>query len=76
MEEIVAQRNAKNRKMQLSRGELMQLFLWGGVLLIIFLGLVYCLVRAGAIIPGTSGVAHNASKKLTEMRQVLNHRAS
>jgi len=58
MEEIVAQRNAKSvsRKRQLSARELRQLSLWGGVLFIIFLGLVYFLVTTGAIIPGTGGI--------------------
>ena len=45
------------RKTQLSSRELMQLTLWGGLLLFILLGLVYGLVRAGAIIPVGSGVA-------------------
>jgi len=61
MEDIVAQhRNAKsmNRKRQLSPRELKQLSLWGGLLFIIFLGLVYFLVSTGAIIPGTGGIAH------------------
>jgi len=75
MEEIVAQRNIKNQKRQLSRGELMQLFLWGGVLLIIFLGLVYCLVRAGAIIPGGNGVAHNAAEAVMESHPAIDQRA-
>jgi hypothetical protein len=62
MEEIVAQRNVKNHKKQLSTRELKQLILWGGLLLIIFLGLVYGLVRTGAIIPGTNGLApHGAN---------------
>ena len=56
----VAQRSSKtmNRKRQLSPRELKQLSLWGGLLFIIFLGLVYFLVSTGAIIPGTSGMAH------------------
>ena len=45
------------RKTQLSSRELMQLTLWGGLLLFILLGLVYGLVRAGAIIPVGSGAA-------------------
>lgn len=54
----VAQRNSKtmNRKRQLSPRELKQLTLWGGLLFIIFLGLVYFLVSTGAIIPGHSGI--------------------
>ena len=58
MEDSVAQRNAKSmsRKRQLSPRELKQLSLWGGVLFIIFLGLVYFLVSTGAIIPGTGGI--------------------
>jgi hypothetical protein len=31
--------------------------LWGGLLFIIFLGLVYFLVSTGAIIPGHNGIA-------------------
>lgn len=56
----VAQRNIKsmNRKRQLSPRELKQLSLWGGLLFIIFLGLVYFLVSTGAIIPGSNGIAH------------------
>jgi hypothetical protein len=59
MEEIVAQRNAKSmsRKRQLSPKELKQLYLWGVVLFIIFLGLVYFLVSTGAIIPGHNGIS-------------------
>ena len=53
----------------------MQLFLWGGVLLIIFLGLVYCLVRAGAIIPGGNGVAHNAAEAVMESHPAIDQRA-
>jgi hypothetical protein len=49
------------RKTQLSSRELMQLTLWGGLLLFILLGLVYGLVRAGAIIPVGSGVASHAA---------------
>ena len=51
-------RNAKSmsRKMQLSPRELKQLYLWGGLLFIIFLGLVYFLVSTGAIIPGHNGI--------------------
>jgi hypothetical protein len=58
MEDIVALRNAKSmsRKRQLSPKELKQLSLWGLVLFILFLGLVYFLVSTGAIIPGTSGI--------------------
>lgn len=54
----MAQRNAKsmNRKRQLSPRELKQLYLWGGLLFIIFLGLVYFLVSTGAIIPGHNGI--------------------
>jgi hypothetical protein len=36
----------------------MQLTLWGGILFIILLGIVYFLVRNGAIIPVSNGVAH------------------
>ena len=56
----MAQRNIKsmNRKRQLSPRELKQLSLWGGLLFIIFLGLVYFLVSTGAIIPKSSGIAH------------------
>jgi hypothetical protein len=56
----VAQRNVKsmNRKRQLSPRELKQLALWGGLLFIIFLGLVYFLVSTGAIIPGNTGITH------------------
>lgn len=55
----MAQRNAKSmsRKRQLSPRELKQLYLWGGVLFIIFLGLVYFLVSTGAIIPGHNGIS-------------------
>ena len=58
----MAQRSIKsmNRKRQLSPKELKQLSLWGGILFIIFLGLVYFLVRTGAIIPGNNGVAHGS----------------
>lgn len=38
----------------------MQLTLWGGILFIILLGIVYFLVRNGAIIPVSNGVAHQA----------------
>ena len=46
----------KQHKKQLSTKELMQLTIWGGLLLVILLGLVYGLVRAGAVIPVGSGV--------------------
>lgn len=49
-----------NRKWQLSTRERMQLTLWGGILFIILLGIVYFLVRNGAIIPVSNGVAHQA----------------
>lgn len=49
------------RKTQLSSRELMQLTLWGGLLFVILLGLVYGLVRAGAIIPVSSGVERHAA---------------
>ena len=49
------------RKTQLSSRELMQLTLWGGLLLFILLGLVYGLVRAGAIIPVGNGVASHTA---------------
>jgi hypothetical protein len=51
----------KQRKRQLSTRELMQLTIWGGLLLIILLALVYGLVRAGAVIPVGSGVEHHAA---------------
>ena len=53
-------RNIKtmNRKRQLSPRELKQLLLWGGLLFIIFLALVYFLVSTGTIIPGSHGIAH------------------
>ena len=51
----------KQRKRQLSRRELMQLTIWGGLLLVILLGLVYGLVRAGAVIPVGNGVEHHAA---------------
>lgn len=46
---------------QLSTKELMQLTIWGGILFIILLGLVYGLVRAGAVIPVGSGVERHAT---------------
>ena len=49
------------RKTQLSSRELMQLTLWGGLLLFILLGLVYGLVRAGAVIPVGSAVERHAT---------------
>ena len=49
------------RKTQLSKKELTQLALWGGLLLIILLVLVYGLVRAGAVIPVGSGVESHAA---------------
>jgi hypothetical protein len=49
------------RKTQLSKKELIQLTLWGGLLLIILLVLVYGLVRAGAIIPVGNGVASHTA---------------
>jgi hypothetical protein len=51
----------KQRKRQLSTRELMQLTIWGGLLLIILLGLVYGLVRAGAVIPVGSGVERHTA---------------
>ena len=51
----------KRSKGNLSSRELMQLTLWGGLLLVILLGLVYGLVRAGAIIPVGSGVEHHTA---------------
>lgn len=48
------------RNHQLSTKELMQLTIWGGLLLFILLGLVYGLVRAGAIIP-VGGIEHHAA---------------
>jgi len=55
---VALQRNSKtmNRKRQLSPRELKQLTLWGGLLFIIFLGLVYFLVSTGSIIPGHNGI--------------------
>jgi hypothetical protein len=49
------------RKTQLSKKELTQLTLWGGLLLIILLVLVYGLVRAGAVIPVGGGIEHHAA---------------
>jgi len=49
------------RTRQLSTRELTQLTLWGGLLFVILLGLVYCLVRTGAIIPVGNGVASHAT---------------
>jgi hypothetical protein len=70
MEDIVALRNTKgvNRKKQLTTKEMMQLTLWGGLLLIILLGLVYGLVRAGAIIPVNNGVAQHAAETPVSQR--------
>jgi hypothetical protein len=51
----------KQSKRQLSTKELMQLTIWGGLLLVILLGLVYGLVRAGAVIPVGSGVEHHSA---------------
>jgi hypothetical protein len=55
-----------NRKWQLSTRERMQLTLWGGVLFIILLGLVYFLVRNGAIVPISNGVAHQGGGGIHE----------
>jgi hypothetical protein len=49
------------RNHHLSTKELMQLTIWGGLLLVILLGLVYGLVRAGAIIPVGSGMERHAA---------------
>jgi hypothetical protein len=49
------------RNHRLSSKEMMQLTIWGGLLLVILLGLVYGLVRAGAVIPVGSGVEHHAA---------------
>ena len=49
------------RNHHLSSKEMTQLIIWGGLLLIILLGLVYGLVRAGAVIPVGSGVDHHAA---------------
>jgi hypothetical protein len=49
------------RKSKLSKKELMQLTVWGGVLLVVLLALVYGLVRAGAVIPVGSGVERHAA---------------
>ena len=46
-------------KGNLSSREMMQLTLWGGLLLVILIGLVYGLVRVGAIIPVGSGVQNH-----------------
>jgi hypothetical protein len=51
----------KQRNRQLSTRELMQLTIWGGLLLVILLGLIYGLVRAGAVIPVGSGVERHAA---------------
>jgi hypothetical protein len=50
------------RNHHLSTKELMQLTIWGGLLLVILLGLVYGLVRAGAIIPVGSGMERHAAR--------------
>jgi hypothetical protein len=50
------------QKGNLSSRELMQLTLWGGLLLVILIGLVYGLVRVGAIIPVGSGLQHHAAQ--------------
>lgn len=49
------------RNHQLSSKEMMQLTIWGGLLLFILLGLVYGLVRAGAVIPVGNGAEHHAA---------------
>jgi hypothetical protein len=49
------------RNHHLSTKELMQLTIWGGLLLVILLGLVYGLVRAGAVIPVGSGMESHAA---------------
>jgi hypothetical protein len=49
------------RNHHLSKKELMQLTIWGGLLLVILLGLVYGLVRAGAVIPVGSGMESHAA---------------
>jgi hypothetical protein len=49
------------RNRQLSSKELIQLTIWGGLLFMILLGLVYGLVRAGAVIPVGSGVERHAA---------------
>ena len=49
------------RNHHLSTKELMQLTIWGGLLLVILLGLVYGLVRAGAVIPVGSGMERHAA---------------
>ena len=56
---MAQQRNIKtmNRKRQLSPRELKQFLLWGGLLFIIFLAIVYFLVSTGTIIPGSHGIA-------------------
>ena len=49
------------RKSKLSKKELTQLTVWGGVLLVVLLALVYGLVRAGAVIPvGNGATSHTA----------------
>jgi hypothetical protein len=52
------------RKTQLSKKELKQFALWGGLLLIVLLVLLYGLVRAGAIIPVGNGVVHQAGESV------------
>jgi hypothetical protein len=49
------------RNHHLSSKEMMQLTIWGGLLLVILLGLVYGLVRVGAIVPVGSGVERHAA---------------
>jgi hypothetical protein len=49
------------RNQHLSSKEMMQLTIWGGLLLVILLGLVYGLVRVGAIVPVGSGMARHAA---------------
>jgi hypothetical protein len=64
------------RSRQLSTRELKQLTLWGGLLFVILLGLVYCLVRTGAIIPVGNGVSHQSTGNIDGTRQVLDYKAS
>jgi len=52
MERIVAQRNvASKHNGQFTARERNQLLIWGSVLFILFLGILYLLVGTGSIIP-------------------------
>jgi hypothetical protein len=65
----------KQHKRQLTSKELMQLTVWGGLLLVILLGLVYGLVRAGAVIPVGSGVQRSAIHASHGNAQIPVHKA-